>query len=153
MSQWKPFAVSLLIPLALGGLAAALTGPAFALYEGLARPALSPPGPVFPTVWTLLYLLMGTASWLVWKSRGTFRKEGLCLYGIQLVLQFCWSLTFFRCQNFALGLFWIALLWVTVLLTTARFFLQNRLAGGLMIPYGLWVLFAGYLNAGILFLN
>jgi len=151
--QWKPLLVSLFIPLAVGGLSAYLTSGSMDIYKHLRQPPLAPPGWVFPIVWTILYLLMGTASYLVWVRDSTGRNGALMWYGIQLIFNFLWTLIFFNMRQYALAFFWLLGLWVLVLITTIRFFKEEPAAGWLMIPYVLWVAFAGYLNLGVWLLN
>lgn len=93
--------ISLLIPLSVGALAGALTMGSMAQYAALAQPPLSPPGWVFPAVWTVLYLLMGLACYLIWTSEApqAEKKRALTLYGAQLVLNFIWPLLFLRPGN------------------------------------------------------
>lgn len=153
MIKLKPLLVNLLIPLAVGGLSAFLTMDSMEIYANLKQPPLSPPGWLFPIVWTVLFLLMGIAAYLVWMRDSTGRNGALFLYGVQLLFNFGWTLIFFNAQNYLLAFFWLLVLWVLILLTTIRFFKENKAAGWLMIPYLLWVAFAGYLNAGIWLLN
>lgn len=153
MIKWKPLLVNLLIPLAVGGLSAYLTMDSMEVYQGLRQPPLSPPGWLFPIVWTVLFLLMGIAAYLVWMRDSTGRNGALVLYALQLAFNFGWTLIFFNVQKYGLAFFWLIVLWVLILITTIRFFKENRAAGWLMIPYLLWVAFAGYLNAGVWLLN
>ena len=92
MGLRKALIVCLLIPLAVGGLAAALTMGSMSQYAALIQPPLSPPAWVFPVAWTILYLLMGLASWLVWRSGvpRAEKKRALTLYGVQLAVNFIW---------------------------------------------------------------
>lgn len=153
MIKLKPLLVNLLIPLAVGGVSAFLTMDSMEIYQNLNQPPLSPPGWLFPVVWTILFLLMGIAAYLVWMRDSTGRNGALLLYGIQLAFNFGWTLIFFNAQNYLLAFFWLIALWILILLTTIRFFKESRAAGWLMIPYLLWVTFAGYLNAGVWYLN
>ncbi len=153
MIKLKPLLVNLFIPLAVGGLSAFLTMDSMQVYQGLRQPPLAPPGWLFPIVWTVLFLLMGTAAYLVWMRDSTGRNAALLLYGIQLAFNFVWTLIFFNARNYGLALFWLLLLWMLILLTTIRFFKETKAAGWLMIPYLLWVTFAAYLNAGVWYLN
>lgn len=153
MVKGKALLVNLLIPLGMGGLSAFLTKDSMEQYGVLRQPPLSPPGWVFPVVWTILFTLMGIAACLVWVRDGTGRTGALTLYALQLVFNFFWTLIFFNLQNYALALFWIVVLWVLILLTTIRFFQEQKAAGWLMLPYLLWVTFAVYLTAGVWYLN
>lgn len=153
MFNWKAFLFNLFVPLAVGGAAAWLTMDSMSVYETLRQPPLSPPGWVFPVVWTVLYILMGIAAYLVWRRDSTGRNGALFFYGLQLAFNFVWPLLFFNAQNYALAFLWLIVLWILVLVTTVRFFKETKAAGWLMIPYLLWTAFAAYLNAGVWLLN
>ena len=144
----------LAIPLAVGGLSALASG-GMSVYRALNQPPLSPPGWVFPIVWSLLYLAMGYASWRVY-SRGEDRglvRSSLIVYGLQLFVNFLWPIVFFRLQAF-LGAFAVLLvLWILIVITMWQFYKSDERAGDLLIPYLLWVTFAGYLNLGVYLLN
>ena len=151
----KALIISLLIPLAVGGLAAWLTMDSMAQFAALAQPPLSPPGWVFPVVWTILYLLMGWASFLIWKSGApqAAKKRVLGLYGMQLAVNFVWPLLFFRAGLYGFALLWLVILLVLVAETMLAFGRIDRRAAWLLAPYFLWLLFAAYLNAGVWLLN
>lgn len=153
MIKGKPLLVNLLIPLAVGGLSAFLTRDSMELYGLVEQPPLSPPGWLFPIVWTVLFLLMGIAAYLVWMRDSTGRNGALTLYGLQLAFNFGWTLIFFNLRNYGFAFFWLLVLWILILLTTIRFFKETKAAGWLMLPYLLWVTFAAYLNAGVWLLN
>lgn len=149
----KKLLVFLAVPLAVGALAGFLTQNSMPLYRSLNRPELSPPGWVFPIVWTLLYFLMGVSSYLIAASSSYKKKEALTRYGFQLFLNFLWSLVFFRLHNYLLAFFILLLLWYSIYKMIVSFWSINKLAAVLQIPYLLWVSFAGYLNLAIVFLN
>ena len=151
----KALIICLLIPLAVGGLAAWLTMDSMAQFAALAQPPLSPPGWVFPVVWTILYLLMGWASFLVWKSGApqAAKRRALGLYGAQLAVNFVWPLLFFRAGLYGFALIWLVILLVLVAETMLAFGRIDRRAAWLLAPYLLWLLFAAYLNAGVWMLN
>lgn len=153
--KWKSLIVCLLIPLAVGGLSAWLSGGGMQAFAQLNQPPLSPPGWLFPVVWTVLYLLMGFASWLVLTSDKPKMqiKSALQIYGLQLVVNFFWSIIFFSQQRYLFAFFWLLLLWVMIIMTMMRFYRIRELAGELLLPYFLWVTFAGYLNFAIYLLN
>lgn len=145
--------ISLLIPLAVGGLTALLTSKSMDIYKDINQPPLAPPGWLFPVVWTVLYALMGLGSYLILPAPKPQRTSALTLYAIQLILNFLWPLLFFNLQLwFWAFLLLLALLMVALLMTYS--FLQIRpLAGWLQIPYCLWLSFAAYLNWMIFLLN
>ena len=147
---------ALAIPLAVGGLSAWLTRTGMDnFYRSVRQPPLSPPAWLFPVAWTLLYLLMGLASWLVYTDRRhpLGRRPALTLYGVQLGFNFLWSLLFFSLRAWLGAFVWLVILWVLILLTLRRFGRIDRRAGWLLVPYALWVAFAGYLNLGVFLLN
>ena len=150
--EWKKLILCLVIPLAIGGIAALLTKNSMGLFTTINKPALSPPGWLFPIVWTILYVLMGLASYLVLQSEKE-NTTALRMYDIQLVFNFFWPILFFNLELYLLAFFWLVILWLFILLTTILFYQISRPAGYLMIPYLLWVTFAGYLNLSIALLN
>ncbi len=142
------------IPLAVGGLATLLSG-GTRLYQTINQPPLSPPGWVFPLVWTALYIAMGEAAYRVLTSgadKDQIRKA-LIAYGVQLFLNFLWPLFFFGGQMYLTAFIILILLWIAIFITTRRFSRIDETAGDLMLPYLLWVTFAGYLNLGVFLLN
>lgn len=151
----KALIICLLIPLAVGGLAAWLTMDSMAQFAALAQPPLSPPGWVFPVVWTILYLLMGWASFLIWKSGApqAAKRRALGPYGVQLAVNFVWPLLFFRAGLYGFALIWLVILLVLVAETMLAFGRIDMRAAWLLAPYLLWLLFAAYLNAGVWLLN
>ncbi|MEZ5410417.1 MAG: TspO/MBR family protein [Acidimicrobiales bacterium] len=122
-------------------------------YARLRKPSFNPPNWVFGPVWTVLYLLMGVAAWLVWRSNGGRRRTSMILFGLQLVLNAIWSPLFFGARRPAWALGEMGGLWVAVALTAARFWSVDKRAGGLFVPYLAWVSFAAALNAEIVRLN
>lgn len=152
--SWKTRLICWAIPLAVGGLAALLSG-GMGSYKVLNQPPLSPPGWVFPVVWTVLYLLMGEASYRVLTSGGERIqiKNALTAYGVQLFLNFLWPLIFFGQQLYLTAFVVLIALWIAIFVTMRLFSKLNETAGDLLIPYLLWVTFAGYLNLGVFLLN
>lgn len=147
--------VCIAVPLAVGGVSAWLSRGSMNAFAALNKPPLSPPGWLFPVVWTLLYVLMGLASYLVLMSAQPRQTVGrtLGLYGIQLGVNFFWSIFFFNLSLYLFSFLWLILLWLLILATAERFYQISQTAGYLMIPYFLWVTFAGYLNFGVYLLN
>lgn len=153
--KWKSLIVCLVIPLAVGALSAVLSGGGMQVFSDLEQPPLSPPGWLFPVVWTILYLLMGYASWLVLTSEADRHKirQALTVYGLQLAVNFFWSIIFFGAGLYLFAFLWLVLLWILIVWTMARFYEIRQTAGELLLPYLLWVTFAGYLNFAIYLLN
>ena len=152
--NWKSLLLALAIPLAAGGLSALLSG-GMKSFETMAKPPLSPPGWLFPVAWSILYLLMGYASWRVFFSRGDCVqiRSALTVYLVQLFFNFCWSIFFFRFGLYWFCFGWLLAMWVLILCTLVLFRRLDRTAGWLLLPYLLWVSFAGYLNFGVARLN
>lgn len=126
--------------------------PPDAWYESLRKPPLNPPGWVFGPVWSVLYLAIALAGWLVWRARPASPRP-LVLWGSQLVLNAAWSPLFFGWHLTAVALLDILVLLALVIATTASFRRVRPLAGALMVPYAAWLAFAAYLNAGLWLLN
>ena len=144
---------SLFLVAAVGGAGAVITAMGMDAYSLLKLPPLVPPGWVFGVVWTVLYLLMGYASYLV-KSASCFEKESaLQAYYVQLALNFLWVVTFFRFGQLWLSVVVLVLLIAAILLTAYRFSRCSVTAARLLIPYLIWCGFALYLNIGIAVLN
>lgn len=154
-SKIKIFIICIAIPLLVGGLAAFLTSDSMETFSMLNKPPLSPPGILFPIVWTVLYTLMGIASYLVVTSNAPKieTQNALFIYGIQLAINFFWSIFFFNLEWYLFSFFWLLLLWAFILNTIILFYRISKPAAYLMIPYLIWVTFAGYLNLGIYLLN
>ncbi|MDZ7859431.1 MAG: TspO/MBR family protein [Candidatus Krumholzibacteriota bacterium] len=123
-------------------------------YASLVKPSWNPPGAVFAPVWTVLYILMGVAAWLVWKKEGFSRaKAALVLFISQLVLNAIWSYLFFGAQQPMWAFFEIVLLWIFIVMTMVSFWRVRPAAGALFIPYVCWVGFALILNLQLWRLN
>lgn len=147
--------VSIGIPLLVGGVSSYLAGDIGGVYAGLEQPPLSPPGWIFGVVWTLLYTLMGIASYLVITAVAPKKdvSDAIKLYGVQLAVNFVWPILFFRYEMYLFAFLWLALLLVLIGQTIQAFYRVSKPAAYLMIPYFLWVSFAGYLNLGLYLLN
>jgi len=153
-TDWKKRLICWAIPLAVGGLAALLSG-GMGSYKVMNQPPLSPPGWIFPVVWTILYLLMGEASYRVLTSGEdmVLIRSALKAYAVQLALNFIWPLVFFGGQMYLLAFIILIALWIAIFITLRRFSALDEAAGNLLLPYLLWVTFAGYLNFGVFLLN
>ena len=151
-----PYSVAIAIPLTVGIISAALTKDNMDVYEKLNTPPLSPPGVLFPIVWTLLYILMGISSAMIYIDReknSDAAKKGLIWYGASLILNFSWSIIFFNLEAAFFALLVLTALFYTIINTIIEYRRVKLSAAYLQIPYALWVAFAGYLNAGIWLLN
>ena len=140
---------------AVGALAALLTREAAAIYRTvLIKPPLSPPAIVFPVVWVILYALMGaSAARIALTPPSAARTTALRLYLLQLAVNFFWSILFFNFQAYGLAFVWLVILWTLIVRMALSFRELDRTAAALLVPYLLWVLFAGYLNYGVWMLN
>lgn len=151
--------ISILIPLIVGGLSSFITKDAMFVFNNIKKPLFSPPGILFPIVWTMLYVLMGISSYLVCmveaKAAETIaiKNKTLLLYVVQLVFNFFWSIIFFKFAMYRFAFVWLVILWELVFLYIKNAFKLNKVASYLMIPYLIWMTFAGYLNIMIAILN
>jgi benzodiazapine receptor len=152
---WK-LVVSIIACLAAGAIGSVFTRQAIPTwYATLEKPAFNPPNWVFMPVWTLLYIMMGVAAFLVWR-KGLENKQvriALVVFLVQLVLNALWSVAFFGLESPLYGLVVIVALWVAILVTVLKFYRISRVASVLMWPYLLWVTFAAVLNSSIWLLN
>lgn len=143
----KTLLTAVAIPLAVGGVSGFLTRNSMEVFRKLKKPPLAPPGWLFPIVWTILFLAMGTASWIIWESpRTRKRTEALQVYGIQLAVNFFWPLFFFLGKWYKLAFAWLVLLGWLVWVCIQKFYDISRKAAYLLVPYLLWLVYAGYLN-------
>ncbi len=137
----------------LAGAVGALLEPGL-WYETLNKPAWTPPNWIFPVVWPILYICMGTAAWLVWQKSGFDEaRDALTLFLVQLTLNALWSWFFFGLHQISMALADIILLWIMILFTTLAFRIYNRIAAWLMVPYLIWISYAVALNLSIWNLN
>lgn len=151
MSKFKIYFKSIIIPLLVGAIIEFITSGSMD-YNMLEKPPLSPPGIVFPIVWTILYTLMGI-SYGILKSNSLVDSNISSIYYLQLFVNALWSIFFFtlKWRLFAFG--WILLLLALVIIMTIKFYNKNKIAGLLQIPYILWIIFASYLNLATFLLN
>lgn len=149
--NWIALIVSLAISLGAGAIARFLTADSMEQYEQMYKPPLSPPGWLFPVVWTILYILMGIAAYLVYvaETEKEQKRQALLVYGVQLLVNIGWSVIFFGFNAYLLAFAWLLLLWYLIYRIIRRFYEIDKAAGILLIPYIVWVTFAGYLNLAI----
>lgn len=154
-SNFERLIISIGIPLLVGAVSGFISGDNMMGYQILNRPPLSPPSWVFPVVWTILFILMGVASYLVYTSdvaEGQ-KKNALSLYVTQLIVNFFWSIIFFKYEMYLFAFIWLLLLLFLIGLTMQAFYQISKPAAYLLVPYFLWVAFAGYLNLAIYLIN
>ena len=144
--------ISILIPLTVGTMSALFSGN-MSSYSILNKPAFSPPGFIFPVVWTILYILMGASSYIVYFSNSSNKSKALLLYCIQLFFNFCWSIIFFVFVLFLFAFIWLIALIFIIIIMIRQFLIVNPLSAYLQIPYLIWCIFAAYLNFSIFLLN
>lgn len=137
----------LLITFAAAGIGAVASANAGAFYEKLSQPEWAPPASLFGPVWTLLYILIAIAAWLVWKDTG-FRGASLALSMmiVQLAANALWTWIFFAWHRGALAFVEIIVLWILIVITMILFWRVRPVAGVLFVPYLLWVTFASALT-------
>ncbi|MEK7112834.1 MAG: TspO/MBR family protein [Patescibacteria group bacterium] len=144
----------LFVPLLVGVLGSIFTSPAIPTwYASLNKPFFNPPSWLFAPVWTILYLMMGYAAYLVSQSKSKLKATALKYFWLQLTANFFWSLIFFGLRHPTLAFLEIIILWVLIYKTKLEFLKISKLAGYLLIPYLLWVSFATLLNLSIVLLN
>ena len=146
--HWKNLITAVAIPLAVGGLSAWITKDGMKAFETVNQPPLTPPMWLFPVVWSILFVLMGIASYLVVMQKGEDTKA-LTLYTVQLIFNFFWSIWFFNLGWYLFAFLWLVALWILILATTVAFYRISKPAAWLILPYLVWVAFAGYLNLGV----
>ena len=152
----KTYGISIAIPLAVGGLAAFLTRNSMNIYEKINQPFLAPPSWVFPVAWTILYVLMGISSAMIYESKDVMKedkKQAFLLYGINLAVNFLWSIIFFNLGAFFVAFLWLMLLIFVITRMISAFYKIKPLAAYLQVPYVLWCCFATYLTASIWLMN
>lgn len=149
-------ALCIALPLLAGVVGSLFTTSAISTwYAGLVKPVLNPPSWVFGPVWTVLYVLMGIAAFLVWKQ-GWYQKGvkmALGVFGAQLVANALWSILFFGMRTPFYALIDILLLLVLILVTIVLFYRLSKPSAYLLVPYAAWVSFATYLNYMLYVLN
>ena len=151
MNKFWAYVRSILIPVIVGGIVGFLTSK-FIDYETLQKPLLSPPGSLFPIMWTILYILMGI-SYAILNTNKLVSQKINVIYYLQLAVNALWSIIFFIFKWRLFAIIWIILLDILVIIMIKKFYKKNTWAGLLQIPYILWTSFATYLTIGIYILN
>ncbi len=150
---WK-LIISILIPFVASAIGGFFTSTSVSTwYIDLIKPSFNPPSWVFGPVWTILYLLMGIALYLVWVDKSKKKKLAFIAFGTQMFLNALWSVLFFGLQKPLFAFVEIILLWSSILITIIYFYRINKNAAYLLIPYILWVSFAAVLNFSLFILN
>lgn len=150
----RKLVICLATPLAVGAASAFITRSSMSIFRQLKKPPLSPPGWIFPVVWTILFVFMGIASYLViTANEAQGRAKALLAYAGQLAVNFFWPIFFFKQKWFLFSFIWLVALWCLVFVTIKYFYFISRKAACLLIPYIMWITYAGYLNLLIALLN
>jgi translocator protein len=148
--------ISILIPLLVGSTAGFFTSSGVnGWYTAANKPWFNPPNWLFAPVWTTLYIMMGIALFLVWKTNAdkTVKQTALILFAVQLTLNFFWSFIFFKTQQLGWAFAEIIVLWIMILLTILWLGKISSTAAWLLVPYISWVSFASVLNYALWKLN
>lgn len=145
--------ISLLIPLVGGFLSGIISMSGIKEFNMLNKPFLTPPGFIFPIVWTILYVLMGISSYMIYKENDFNSSCCLKIYAINLFVNFLWSPIFFGLNLRLFALIWIIILDLIVIYMIICFYKVNKKAAYLQIPYLIWILFATYLNLAFYLIN
>lgn len=146
LKKYKYIILNLSISLGIGALSAIFTMNAMDVYQTVNLPKCSPPGYLFPIVWTFLYILIGLASYLIHRSNSKNKETALIIYYFQLLINFAWPIAFFNYQSFLLALAILITLCILVAILIKLFYQICPLAAFLLLPYMGWILFALYLN-------
>ena len=153
-SETKSLIIAILIPLIGGFLISLITRGGVNNYtENLIKPVFAPPKILFPIVWTILYILMGYSSYLIYNSMSCHKETCLILYALELFINFIWPIIFFNLEARLFAFLFIILLDVVVLLMIYCFYGIDKKAAYLNIPYFLWLIFASILNFSVYILN
>ncbi|MEO0009282.1 MAG: TspO/MBR family protein [candidate division WOR-3 bacterium] len=146
---------SIVLPLIIGFAGSMFTRPSVdSWFATLKKPIFAPPNWLFAPAWTLLYIMMGIAFYLIWQQGYSVKlRLAFAVYALQLILNLLWSLFFFGLHSPLLGFADIVILWIVVLINIILFYRLRRAAGLLLIPYILWLTFASVLNLSIVLLN
>lgn len=148
--------ISIAISEGVGLLSGFLTRGGMEVYKNLKQPSFAPPSWLFGVVWPVLYFLMGFASYRIWmyaSQKAAEVKNALFYYGAQLAFNFLWSILFFRYGLRGLAFFDLLVLITFVIITLILFYRIDKLAGYLLIPYLLWIIYAAFLNFFVWQLN
>lgn len=151
MKNFLKSAFIVAIPILVGALSGFLIRNNVYIYDILIKPPFSLPANLFSVVWSILYLLMGVSLLLYLKS--DYSPDGVTLFAFQLLLNFFWSIVFFNFRAFLAAFILLVVLFVFVALTVSTFYKTQKISGILLIPYLLFLIYAGYLSFGVWFLN
>lgn len=150
--NWKKLILIIIVTFLVGSFFSIFTMNNMDTFSELNKP-IEIPGILFPIVWSILYLLMSISYYIVSNKKDEDKKEAEVAYAIQLIINSLWSLIFFGFDAYLFAFIWLLLLLISIIIMIIRFYKVDKSAAYLQIPYLLWVIFAGYLNISIYFLN
>lgn len=150
---WLLLIGCLAVPLAVGFVSSWITMDQMEMFGAMNKPALAPPAWLFPIAWTILYVLMGIASFLILRSDSKYKVAAICFYISMLIMNFMWSPVFFNRQDYLASMVIIVTMGMTTIILAITSWFVDKRATYLLIPLILWTGFATYLNAGIAMLN
>lgn len=152
MIKWKNLIISILIPVIIGFLGS-IFGNVMNGFDGINKPSFTPPAIVFPIAWTILYILMGISSYLIFESDSSEKDSALLIYGIQLVINSLWTFFFFNLKWFLFSFVLVLIILLLVIVMIIKFYKINKTAAYLQIPYVVWLIFAAILSYNVFLLN
>ncbi len=148
----KQLIISIAIPLIIGVIGTLIGNPKMG-FEMINKPSFMPPRILFPIVWTILYIVMGISSYLIYKEKKEKNNKALKAYGLQLILNMLWTYFFFNIKAYLFSLIWLLILLIVVIIMVIKFIKINKTAGLIQIPYIIWLVFAATLNFAIFQIN
>lgn len=152
MIKIKSLIVNILIPNIIGFLSS-IIGKVSTEFDKFQKPTWTPPGIVFPIVWTILYILMGISSYLIYESNSVDKDDALKVYGINIIINGLWSILFFRLKLFFISFLTIIVLIILTIIMIYKYYKINKVAGLLQIPYLIWLCVALALSYSVYTLN
>ena len=153
MKKYKYIVLNITISLGIGVLSSLLTMNSMDLYNKINTPNIAPSSIVFPIVWTLLYILIGLASYLIHRENNNNKESALILYYFLLILNISWPIVFFNYQNFLLALAILLALNISTIFLIYLFYKIKHISTYLLLPYFIWNIYILYLNFWIFLHN
>ena len=152
MIRIKSLIVNIIIPNVIGFLSSIL-GKVSTEFDKFEKPTWTPPGIVFPIVWSILYILMGISSYIIYESNTSYKKDALKVYALNIFINGLWSILFFRFKLFLVSFITIIILIILTILMIIKYYRINKVAGLLQLPYLIWLTVALVLNYNVYLLN
>lgn len=149
----KSLILNILIPLGVGGFSAIITKGSMTIYKNMSLPVFAPPSQLFPIIWTILFIIMGISSYIIYVSKSPNKRLALIIYSFQLFFNFIWPIIFFNLKMYTLAFIWLLLLLIIIITIIIKFYKISKIAAYIQIPYLLWCVFASILNFYILIKN